>query len=86
MALWMPVLSAVRRNAWLKAFYEHLCAAGKISKLALVAAPRKLMHVIYSVAKTGDPSKSDRRRRARRSPTIKQPDAPAERAKTPCSR
>jgi transposase len=51
MALWMPVLGAVRRNAWLRAFYERLRTAGKPPKLALVAAMRKLLHAVYSVAK-----------------------------------
>ena len=51
MALWMPVLGAVRRNAWLRAFYDRLRAAGKPPKLALIAAMRKLLHAIYSVAK-----------------------------------
>lgn len=55
MALWMPVLGAVRRNPWLKAFYERLRAAGKPPKLALVAAMRKLLHAIYSVAKNRKP-------------------------------
>lgn len=55
MALWMPVLTAVRRNAWLRAFYERLRAAGKPPKLALVAAMRKLMHAVYSVAKHRKP-------------------------------
>jgi transposase len=51
MALWMPIIGAVRRNPWLRAFYERLRAAGKPPKLALVAALRKLMHAVYSVAK-----------------------------------
>jgi transposase len=51
MALWMPIVGAVRRNPWLRAFYERLRAAGKPAKLALVAALRKLMHAVYSVAK-----------------------------------
>lgn len=55
MALWMPVLTAVRKNAWLRAFYERLRAAGKPPKLALVAALRKLMHAVYSVAKHRKP-------------------------------
>jgi transposase len=50
-ALWMPVLGAVRRNPWLRTFYERLRAAGKPPKLALIAAMRKLLHAIYSVAK-----------------------------------
>lgn len=54
-ALWMPVLGAVRRNAWLRAFYERLRAAGKPPKLALIAAMRKLLHAVYSVAKNRKP-------------------------------
>lgn len=50
-ALYMPTLTAVRKNAWLKLFYERLVAAGKPKKLALIAAMRKLLHAIYSVAK-----------------------------------
>ena len=54
-ALWMPVLGAVRRNAWLRAFYERLRAAGKPAKLALVAAMRKLLHAMHSVARNRAP-------------------------------
>ena len=54
-ALYMPTLTAVRRNPWLKAFYERLRAAGKPPKLALIAAMRKLLHAIYSVAKHRQP-------------------------------
>jgi transposase len=55
MALWMPVLGAVRRNPWLRTFYERLRAAGKPPKLALIAAMRKLLHAVYSVAKHRKP-------------------------------
>jgi transposase len=55
MALWMPIVGAVRRNAWLRTFYERLRAAGKPAKLALLAAMRKLMHAVYSVAKHRKP-------------------------------
>lgn len=55
MAMWMPTLGAVRRNAWLKRFYEGLVARGKPPKLALVAAMRKLLHAAYSVAKNRKP-------------------------------
>jgi transposase len=54
-ALFMPTLTAVRRNPWLKAFYERLVASGKPKKLALIAAMRKLLHAIYSVAKHRKP-------------------------------
>ncbi len=49
--LWMPVLSAVKRNPWLKAFYDRLIARGKLPKVAIIAAMRKLLSAIYSVAK-----------------------------------
>jgi len=49
-ALWMPLLTAVVRNPWLRAYYRRLVAAGKLKKVALVAAMRKLIHAIYSVA------------------------------------
>lgn len=54
-ALYMPTLVAVRHNPWLKAFYDRLVAAGKPKKLALIAAMRKLLHAIYSVAKNRRP-------------------------------
>lgn len=53
--LWMPTLTAVRLNPWLRAFYEGLRARGKLPKVALVAAMRKLLHAIYSVAKNRKP-------------------------------
>jgi|HubBroStandDraft_5_1064220.scaffolds.fasta_scaffold69089_2 transposase len=48
--LWMPVLVAVRRNVWLRAYYKRLRDGGKPPKLALIASMRKLLHAIYSVA------------------------------------
>jgi transposase len=54
-ALWMPTLTAVRRNPWLKAFYERLRAQGKPPKLALTAAMRKLLVAVYAVAKARKP-------------------------------
>jgi transposase len=54
-AMWMPVLSAVRRNPWLRAFYLRLRDAGKPAKVALIAAMRKLLHAVYSVAKNRRP-------------------------------
>lgn len=49
--LYMPTLTAVRVNPWLKAFYERLRARGKPAKVALLAAMRKLLGAVYSVAK-----------------------------------
>ena len=51
----MPVLTAVRRNPWLRAYYQRLRAAGKLPKVALVASMRKLLHAIYSVATNRKP-------------------------------
>lgn len=48
-------LTAVRLNPWLRAFYEGLRARGKLPKVALIAAMRKLLHGIYSVAKHRKP-------------------------------
>ena len=58
MTLRMPVLGAVRRNPWLRAFYQRLRAAGKPHKLAIVAAMRKLLHAVYSIAKNRKPFKA----------------------------
>lgn len=54
-ALYMPTLSAVTRNPWLRAFYERLIARGKLPKVALLASMRKLLSAIYSVAKHRKP-------------------------------
>ena len=48
--LWMPVLTAVRKNPWLRSYYEALIARGNLPKVALMAAMRKLLHAVYSVA------------------------------------
>jgi transposase len=48
--LWMPVLTAVKKNPWLSAYYQRLVAGGKPRKVALIAAMRKLLHAVYSVA------------------------------------
>lgn len=53
--LWMPTLQAVRKNAWLRRFYEGLVARGKPKKLALIAAMRKLLSAMLSVARSGKP-------------------------------
>jgi transposase len=53
--LYMPTLTAVRKNPWLRAFYERLVARGKPKKLALTAAARKLLHAAFSVAKNKRP-------------------------------
>jgi transposase len=54
-ALWMPTLTAVRKNPWLRAHYLRLIDRGKPPKLALVACMRKLLTAVYSVAKNRRP-------------------------------
>jgi transposase len=50
-ALWMPTLTAIRWNPWLRAHYQRLLARGKLPKVALVACMHKLLLAVYSVAK-----------------------------------
>jgi transposase len=50
-ALWMPTLVAVQCNPWLRAFYQRLRARGKLPKIALIAAMRKLLAAVYTVAR-----------------------------------
>lgn len=50
-ALWMPTLTAVRKNPWLRAHYQRLLARGKLPKVALVACMHKLLLAVYSLAK-----------------------------------
>src|SRR5690242_11603773 len=49
-ALWTPVLTAVRFNPWLRDYYERLVSRGKPRKVAFVAAMRKLLAAVWSVA------------------------------------
>ena len=51
----MPTLVATQYNPWLRAYYQRLVARGKPRKLAVVAAMRKLLTAIYSVAKSRRP-------------------------------
>jgi transposase len=51
----MPVLGAVRRDPWLQNFFDRLKASGKPHKVALIAAMRKMLMAIYSVAKNRRP-------------------------------
>jgi len=51
--LYMATLVAVRCNAALKAYYDRLVAAGKKTKVALVAAMRKMLTMLNAIAKHG---------------------------------
>jgi transposase len=48
-ALYMPALVAVRFNAPVKAYYQHLIKKGKKKLVALVAVMRKLLHCIWGM-------------------------------------
>lgn len=54
-ALHMAVLSGVRYNPVLKVFYDRLIAAGKPKKVALTACSHKLLRILNSMARTGQP-------------------------------
>ncbi len=53
--LYMPALVAVKYNPLVKSFYSGLIKKGKPKKLAVCAAMRKLLHIIYGVLKSGKP-------------------------------
>ena len=51
--LYLAALVAARRNPVIKAFYARLVAAGKPTKLALVACMRKLLTILNVMVRTG---------------------------------
>jgi len=53
--LYMAALSAVRSNADIKQFYTRLRSKGKLFKVSMAAAMRKLIILVNSVAKRGTP-------------------------------
>jgi hypothetical protein len=48
-SLFMVVLQLIRRNAWLRQYYERLRAAGKPGKVATIAAMRIIEEFICSI-------------------------------------
>ncbi|WP_268236231.1 transposase [Halopseudomonas oceani] len=54
-ALYMPALSAMAYNPVIKAMKVRLAERGKTGRLAVCAAMRKLLHIIYGVLKSGQP-------------------------------
>jgi transposase len=50
--LYMATLAAIRHNTTVKAFYQHLKAKGKESKVAIVACMRKLITILNLLIKT----------------------------------
>lgn len=53
--LYMAALVATRCNTTIRAFYQHLLAAGKPKKLALVACMRKLLLLCNAVVRSQTP-------------------------------
>jgi transposase len=53
--LYMATLTAARHNPVIRAHYQHLVAAGKFKKVALVACMRKLLTILNAMAKTQMP-------------------------------
>lgn len=49
--LYMATLVATRHNPAIRRFYERLCAAGKMKKVALTACMRKLLTILNSMLK-----------------------------------
>ena len=54
-ALYMATMSARTHNPPIKAFYEHLLAAGKPGKVALVACMRKLLTILNAMIRDNSP-------------------------------
>lgn len=50
--LYMATLVATRWNPTIRAFYERLCAAGKLKKVALVACMRKLLTILNAMMRS----------------------------------
>jgi transposase len=50
--LYMATLTATRCNPVIKAFYQRLLARGKVQKVALTAAMRKLLIILNTMVKT----------------------------------
>jgi transposase len=54
-ALFMAALSAIRCNPVLRAFYQHLLAAGKPKMVALIAVARKILTILNAMLRDKKP-------------------------------
>jgi transposase len=54
-ALYMPALVAMRREPYLRAFYQRLLARGKAPLQAVVAVMRKLLHAFFAMFHSDQP-------------------------------
>jgi transposase len=57
-ALYMAVLSAIKHNPKIKAFYQHLIAKGKLPKVAITACMHKLIHILNTMIYKMEPWKN----------------------------
>jgi transposase len=53
--LYMPALSAIQHNPFVKALYNRLIAKSKHGTIIACACMKKLVHIIYGVIKSGKP-------------------------------
>ena len=58
-AFYMPALTAMRFNPIIKNFSERLSNTGKSKMVIVIAAMRKLLHIIYGVLKNETPFNKD---------------------------
>lgn len=56
--LYMATLAATRFNPTIRAFYQRLCKLGKLRKVALVAAMRKLLTILNAMLRDNTPWRS----------------------------
>jgi len=54
-ALYMPALSAIKCNPFVRALYERLTAQSKHGMVVACACMKKLVHIMFGVLKTGKP-------------------------------
>ena len=54
-ALYMPALVALRRDPYLRVFYQNLLARGKARLQAVVAVMRKLLHALFAMFRSNQP-------------------------------
>ena len=54
-ALYMPTLTAIRRNPTLQAFYQRLIGRGRPAKVAITACMRKLLVILNAILRDPQP-------------------------------
>lgn len=56
-AMYMPTLTAIRRNALIREFYQRLIKAGKPHYVAITACMRKVLVILNAMPKSNQPWK-----------------------------